>query len=93
MKPVHCVNNPQGELKCYRCRGKHWTKQCRFRKSKCYNCKEKGYVERMCCGKKKAKGNEVARNEQPKHRRDPTHLPKEDCEADEKRGEYRMKCN
>lgn len=47
----------------------------------------------MCCGKKAAKGNEVARNEQPKHRRDPTHLPKEDCEADEKRGEYRMKCN
>ena len=88
--PVHRVNNPQGALKCYRCGGKHWPKQRRFRESKCFNCDEKGQLERMCRGKKKANDNEPARNEQPKHRREPTHLPKEDYEADEKRGGYGM---
>ena len=88
--PVHRVNNPQGELKCYRCGGKHWPKQCRFCESKCHDCDETGHSERMCRGKKKANDNEPARNEQPKHRREPTHLPEEDWEADEKSGEYSM---
>ena len=44
----------------------------------------------MCRGKKKANDNKPARNEQPKHRREPTHLHKEDYEADEKRGGYSM---
>ena len=35
-------------------------------------------------------GNEPARNEQPKHRREQSHLPKEDCEANKKNGEYSM---
>lgn len=88
--PVHFVNNPQGELKCYRCGGKHWPKQCRFRESKCYDWDETGHLERMCHGKKKTNDNEPARNEQSKHKREPTHLPKEDCEADEKSREYSM---
>ena len=44
----------------------------------------------MCRGKKKANDDEPARNEQPKLRREPTHLPKEDCEANEKSGDYSM---
>lgn len=48
-------------------------------------------TQRECVvAKKKANDNELARNEQPKHRREPTHLPEEDCEADEKSGEYSM---
>ena len=33
---------------CYRCKGKHSAKSCRFKDSECRNCKKKGHITRSC---------------------------------------------
>ena len=38
----------RGDQTCYRCKGKHSAKSCRFKDAKCRNCKKKGHIACVC---------------------------------------------
>ena len=38
----------KGDQTCYRCKGKHSAKSCRFKDAECRNCKKKGHIARAC---------------------------------------------
>lgn len=40
-----------GQQACYRCKGKHWARDCRFKNEKCHSCSKIGHISRACRSK------------------------------------------
>ena len=53
--------------RCYRCGGKHFQSQCRFKTEQCHNCHKRGHIAKVCQSKPQAKKTQATRNPQPVH--------------------------
>ena len=84
--PVHTVQtqqqqqqarrpSPRADQLCYRCKGKHSSKTCRFKDVECRNCKKKGHIARACMSQPRPQ-------QRSQQNRQQTHLVKEAEDSD-----------
>ena len=74
---VHAVHKQGSSGVCYRCGGKHWSSDCRFRDAECRACGKKGHIARVC--RSKAQETKPVSSEQ-RSRTQRAHLLREDEE-------------
>ena len=65
LEPAPPFTNATGPKPCYRCLGKHSTRDCRFKDVLCNSCGKKGHISKACLTKKR----DIQSQKRPKRQR------------------------
>ena len=78
-QPVHALSRPRNPTRqhntvsCYRCGGKHATKDCHCQDVVCHNCHKKGHLARVCRSKPRLRRPQTASSNSKNRPRQNTH--------------------